>query len=129
MKTSKPFSTISYNTADFLSVKLNDLVNRRKIAFWAYVEHLPEEDMVIYVIDTGTSMRIFVHTYSITCSERISKKLRCFLSIQIVFILRAFISGTSSREFPPDYLKEKQESDYISKSADIIPFAAHKSPL
>lgn len=44
MKTSKPFSTISYNSPDFLSVKLNDLVNRRKISFWAYVEHLPEED-------------------------------------------------------------------------------------
>lgn len=26
-------------------------------------------------------------------------------------------------------LIEKQERDYISKSADIIPFAAHKSPL
>ena len=24
------------------------------------------DDMVIYVVDTGTSMRIFVHTYSIT---------------------------------------------------------------
>lgn len=44
MKTSKPFSTISYNSPEFLSVKLNDLVNRRKISFWAYVHHLPEED-------------------------------------------------------------------------------------
>lgn len=44
MKTSKLFSTISYNSPDFLSVKLNDLVSRRKIAFWAYVHHLPEED-------------------------------------------------------------------------------------
>ena len=58
MKTSKPFSTISYNTADFLSVKLNDLVNRRKIAFWAYVEHLPEEDEKkahkhLYIVPNG----------------------------------------------------------------------------
>lgn len=44
MKTSKPFSTISYNSPQFLEIKLNDLVNRRKIAFWAYVQHLPEED-------------------------------------------------------------------------------------
>lgn len=58
MKTSKPFSTISYNTADFLSVKLNDLVNRRKIAFWAYVEHLPEDDEKkahkhLYIVPNG----------------------------------------------------------------------------
>ena len=58
MKTSKPFSTISYNTADFLTVKLNDLVNRRKLAFWAYVEHLPEEDEKkahkhLYIVPNG----------------------------------------------------------------------------
>lgn len=44
MKTSKPFSTISYNSPEFLSVKLDDLVKRRKISFWAYVHHLPEDD-------------------------------------------------------------------------------------
>lgn len=44
MKTSKPFSTISYNSVDFLTVKLNDLINRRKIAFYAFIHHLPEED-------------------------------------------------------------------------------------
>lgn len=44
MKTSKPFSTISYNSVEFLQTKLNDLVNRRKIAFYAFIEHLPEED-------------------------------------------------------------------------------------
>lgn len=58
MKTSKPFSTISYNSADFLTVKLNDLVNRRKLAFWAYVEHLPEEDEKkahkhLYIVPNG----------------------------------------------------------------------------
>ena len=44
MKTSKPFSTISYNSPEFLSVKLDYLVKRRKILFWAYVHHLPEVD-------------------------------------------------------------------------------------
>lgn len=58
MKTSKPFSTISYNSPDFLSVKLNDLVSRRKIAFWAYVHHLPEEDEKkphkhLYIVPNG----------------------------------------------------------------------------
>lgn len=44
MRTSKPFSTISYNSQDFLQQTLSDLVKRRKIAFFAFVEHLPEED-------------------------------------------------------------------------------------
>ena len=44
MRTSKPFSTISYNSQEFLQQTLLDLVKRRKIAFFAFVEHLPEDD-------------------------------------------------------------------------------------
>lgn len=44
MRTSKPFSTISYNTPGFLQVKLDDLVKRRVIAFYAFIEHIKEED-------------------------------------------------------------------------------------
>lgn len=58
MKTSKPFSTISYNSREFLEVKLNDLVNRRKIAFFGFIEHLPEEDEKkahkhLYIVPNG----------------------------------------------------------------------------
>lgn len=44
MKTSKPFSTISYNTIDFLSGKLNDLVQRRIISFYCFIKHYKEDD-------------------------------------------------------------------------------------
>lgn len=44
MKTSKPFSTISYNTREYLIAKLDELVQLRKIEFYAFIEHLPEED-------------------------------------------------------------------------------------
>lgn len=44
MKTSKPFSTISYNSEEFLTVKLNELIQSRDIAFWVFIEHYPEED-------------------------------------------------------------------------------------
>ncbi len=44
MKTSKPFSTISYNTPGFLSSKLNELVAKRCISFYAFVYHYAEED-------------------------------------------------------------------------------------
>ena len=44
MRTSKPFSTISYNSIPFLTERLNDLVLRGHISFYAFVKHLPEED-------------------------------------------------------------------------------------
>lgn len=44
MKTSKAFATISYNTDDFLITKLNDLIRSHKIDFWAFINHLAEED-------------------------------------------------------------------------------------
>jgi hypothetical protein len=58
LKTSKPFSTISYNSCEFLQVKLNDLINRRKIAFYGFIEHLPEEDEKkahkhLYIVPNG----------------------------------------------------------------------------
>nr|CRY96020.1 hypothetical protein [uncultured prokaryote] len=58
MKTSKPFSTISYNSADYLNQKLSELVSRRKIDFFAWVFHYPEEDEKkehkhLYIVPNG----------------------------------------------------------------------------
>ena len=44
MNTKKPFSTVSYNTKDFLQSKLDALVQKKHISFYAFVEHFPEED-------------------------------------------------------------------------------------
>ena len=44
MKTTKACSTISYNTLDFLKDKLDKLVRRRYISFYAFVKHYAEED-------------------------------------------------------------------------------------
>lgn len=44
MRTSNPCSTVSYNTSAFLYEKLSDLVKRRIIDFFLWVEHFPEED-------------------------------------------------------------------------------------
>lgn len=58
MKISTPFSTISYNTADFLTTTLQDLIDRRKIDFFAWVEHFPEDDETkkhkhVYIVPNG----------------------------------------------------------------------------
>lgn len=44
MRTTKPISTISFNTASYLELKLNELLKAGKISFWAFIEHLPEDD-------------------------------------------------------------------------------------
>lgn len=44
MKTSKPFSTISYNSVEFLNLKLTDLVNRNILSFYTFVYHYAEAD-------------------------------------------------------------------------------------
>lgn len=44
MRTSKPISTISFNTPDFLEMRLKTLKENKIISFWSFVTHKPEED-------------------------------------------------------------------------------------
>lgn len=44
MRTSKPFSTISYNSKLFLQMALDEMVQQGKIYFYVAVYHYPEED-------------------------------------------------------------------------------------
>lgn len=44
VRTTKPISTISFNTEAFLKERLNDLVKSKKISFYSFVKHKPEDD-------------------------------------------------------------------------------------
>lgn len=44
MRTTKPISTISFNTRDFLVQKLKELTRVKILSFWAVIEHKPEDD-------------------------------------------------------------------------------------
>lgn len=44
MRTTKPISTISFNTASYLQVKLKELQKNKIVSFWAFIEHKPEDD-------------------------------------------------------------------------------------
>lgn len=44
MRTSKPISTISYNTKSFLKMKLDELVSSHKISDYMFIVHTAEED-------------------------------------------------------------------------------------
>lgn len=44
MRTTKPISTISFNTPAFLKLKLDELLKAGRISFWAFAVHQPEDD-------------------------------------------------------------------------------------
>lgn len=44
MRTTKPTSTISFNTPDYLECKLNELLKAGRLSFWAFIVHKPEDD-------------------------------------------------------------------------------------
>lgn len=44
MGTQRPLSTISYNSKEFLIMKLNELYQAHTINRWYFIEHKPEED-------------------------------------------------------------------------------------
>lgn len=44
MRTTKPIATISYNSPEYLRLKLDELLKAKKISFWAFIRHKPEED-------------------------------------------------------------------------------------
>lgn len=44
MRTSKPISTISYNSLEFLVMKLEELVDNHKISDYMFIKHFAEED-------------------------------------------------------------------------------------
>lgn len=58
MKTSKPISTISYNTEKFLKAKLDYLVRSGEVAFWYYIKHHGEYDK-----ETNIQDKDHIHVY------------------------------------------------------------------
>lgn len=44
MRTTKPISTISFNSPEYLKTKLNELKNAKIVSFWAFMPHKPEDD-------------------------------------------------------------------------------------
>lgn len=57
MRTTKPISTISYNTSEFLENMLNELIKAHKVAFWCYIEHIGE------ALEDGTIEKNHKHVY------------------------------------------------------------------
>jgi len=70
MRTSKPFSMISYNTKEFLIEKLNELRQVGLIQFWAFIEHLPEDD------EKKAHKHLYIIPAKLIDTQRIEKALQ-----------------------------------------------------
>lgn len=44
VRTTKPIASISFNSQEFLKLKLNELLKAGRLSFWAFVVHKPEDD-------------------------------------------------------------------------------------
>lgn len=82
LKTSKPFSTISYNSEPFLIERLKDLENRRIINFWAFIDHIPEQDEKkahkhLYVVPNGQLCTDKFIDYLLEPDLTLGKPLKC----------------------------------------------------
>jgi hypothetical protein len=70
VRTSKPFSMISYNTNAFLKEKLNELRQDGLIQFWAFIEHLPEQD------EKKAHKHLYIIPAKLIDTQRIEKALQ-----------------------------------------------------
>lgn len=44
VRTTKPISTISFNTASYLKLKLDEMTRSHILSFWCFISHKPEDD-------------------------------------------------------------------------------------
>lgn len=107
MKTSKPFATISYNTAPFLQRKLEDLILSRKIEFYTFVHHFKEEDELkehkhLYIVPNGLIDTDSVVTYLVEpdTANPLNKPLGCI--------------RCKPSKFADWYLYGKHDEDYLA---------------
>lgn len=121
MKTSKPFSTISYNSADFLRIKLNDLINRRKIAFYGFIEHLPEEDETkahkhLYIVPNGQINTDEVRDYLLELDPKNPEKLLGCIPCH-------------SSKFTDWYLYSVHDKDYLASKGQSRKYSYRKDEV
>lgn len=114
MRTTKPISTVSFNTAEYLEQKLTELQRAGIIAFWAFMTHLPEED------ETKEHHHLFVEPSKMLQTEDLKKE---FLEPDPANPLpRGTISWQSSR-FDTWYLYALHDRGYLRTLGEDRKFA------
>lgn len=70
MRTTKPISTISYNSVQYLCLKLEELRKAHIIEFWAFIEHQPEGQ------ETKAHKHVYIEPAKMVQTEEIREELR-----------------------------------------------------
>lgn len=94
MRVTTPISTIHYLSPEILKVKLDDLVDRDKIAFYAFIKHHKEED----------ETKDHIHLYIIPNGQIVTEQLREALEEMDI------IKGMPIRPLP--FAKSKKFADW-----------------
>ena len=106
MKTSKPFSTISYNSINFLKCQLDDLVQRNVLYFYAFVPHLKEED------ETKEHIHLLMHPNGQVETDKILRYLEEFDSLHPDKPLRC-LTPHKTNSFGDWYLYGLHDTKYL----------------
>ena len=108
MRTTKPIATISFNTPDFLKLKLNELLKAGRLSFWAFIVHKPEDD------EGGTKehCHVYVEPSKMLQTDDLKAELKEF-DPEHPEKPRGCISFNSSR-FDPWYLYALHDKRYLA---------------
>ena len=108
MRTTKPISTISFNSVDYLRLKLQELTKAGRISFWAFIVHKPEDD------EGGKKehCHVYIEPSKMLQSDDIKEELREF-DPQKPDKPKGCISFTSSK-FDPWYLYALHDKRYLA---------------
>lgn len=105
MRTIKPFSTISFNTKEYLINRLNDLVNEGVISLYAFMHHDAEDDekkehFHVYIVPVGMFNTDRLHDVLIEPVPDNDKPLGCI--------------DIKSSKFVDWYLYALHDKDYLA---------------
>lgn len=108
MRTTKAIATISFNSKDYLVLKLKELTKSGFISFWAFVEHLPEDD------EGGTKnhIHLYIEPSKMLQSDDIRNQLKEFDPLKPDKPLGCLVFNSS--KFDHWYMYSKHDKSYLA---------------
>ena len=107
MRTTKAFTTITYNTENFLKIKLDELVKAKKISFYCFIKHKAEED------EKKDHIHLFVDPSAIIQTDDLKDNLIEFDPKNPTLPLTC-LTAKSCKNFGDAYLYFKHDKAYLT---------------
>lgn len=116
MRTTKPVATISFNTPDYLRLKLEELRKAKRISFWAFIVHKPEDD------EGGGKqhMHVYIEPAKMLQTDDVREELREFDPLNPEKP-RGCLTFVSSK-FDPWYLYALHDKRYLATKGETRRF-------